>query len=89
MTYNPGQPGVAEQPLCLSVALQENQTDGKLWTGLLEGVNAGGLAPLPLRVDQVCARNQQVQAPVDWNRTDLLWLFRVSVQVLFNFSIQC
>lgn len=29
-THDPGQPGVAEQPLCPSAALQENQVDGKL-----------------------------------------------------------
>lgn len=32
VTYDPGQPGVAEQPLRLSVALQKKQADGELWT---------------------------------------------------------
>lgn len=72
VTYDPGQTGVAEEPLCLFVALQENQADGELWTGLLEGVNPGGLAPLPLRVDQVCAGYQQVWTTVNRNRMDLL-----------------
>lgn len=89
MTYDPGQPRVAEQLLCLTVALQEHQADGELWTGLLEGVNPGGLAPLPLRVDQVRAGYQQVRTPVDRNRMDLLWLLRVRVQLLFNVSMQC
>lgn len=87
VTYDPGEPGVAKQTLCPSVALQENEADGELWTGLLEGVNPGGLTPLPLRVDQVCAGNQQVRTPVDRNCTDLLWLLRVSVRLLFSCSI--
>lgn len=89
VTYDPGQPCVAEQPLCLSVALQEHQADGELWTGLLEGVNPGSLAPLPLGVDQVCAGYQQVRTPVDRNCMDLLWLLRVSVQLLFSVFIKC
>lgn len=72
VTYHPGEACVADQPLCLSVALQENQADGELWTGFLEGVNPGGLAPLPLGVDQVRTGNQQVRSPVDRDCTDLL-----------------
>lgn len=72
VTYDLGQPGVAEQPLALRGALQENQADGKILTGLQEGVDSGGLAPLPLRVDQVCAWHQQVRAEVDGNGVDLL-----------------
>lgn len=79
MTYDPGQPGVAEQPLRVSVALQEDQTDRELRTGLLKGMDPGGLAPLPLRVDQVSTGYQKVLTPVDGNRTDLLRLFRVSL----------
>lgn len=48
VTYDPGQPCMAQQPLRLFVAQQEDQADGELWTGLLEGVNPGGLASLPL-----------------------------------------
>lgn len=79
MAYDSGHPNVAEQPLCLFAALQENQGDGELWTRLLEEVDTGALASLPLRVDQVCTRNQQVWTSVDWNCTDLLLLFRVCV----------
>lgn len=85
VTYDLGQAGVAQQPLRLSAALQENQADGELWAGLLEGVDPGGLAPLPLGVDQVGAGNQQVRTPMDRNRADLLWLIRVGVNLLFNF----
>lgn len=83
MTYDPTQPCMAEQTLRLFVALQENQADGELWTGLLEGVNPGGLASLPLRVDQVRAGYQQVRTPVDRNRTDLLQMFSVFLSALF------
>lgn len=72
VTYDLGQPGVAQQPLALWGALQENQADGELLTGLQEGVDSGGLAPLPLRVDQVCAGHQQVWAAVDRNCADIL-----------------
>lgn len=77
VTYDPGQPGMAEQPLRVPVAPQEDQTDRELRTGLLEGMDPGGLAPLPLRVDQVSAGYQKVRTPVDGNRTDLLGLFRI------------
>lgn len=40
----------------------------------MERVNPGGLAPLPLTVDEVCAGNEQVGALVDGNGVDLLWL---------------
>lgn len=88
MTYNLGDPNVAEQPLCLSVALQENQGDGELWTRLLEGVHTCALASLPLSVDQVRTGNQQVWTPVDGNGMDLHWLFRVCVQLLSHFFTQ-
>jgi len=85
-THDPGQPGVAEQPLRLSVAPQENQADGEFRTGLLEGVDPGGPAPLPLAVHQVCAGSQQVRTPVDRHRADLLWSLRDGE--LLNFSIR-
>lgn len=72
VTYDLGEPGVAQQPLALWGALQENQADGEILTGLLDGVDSGGLAPLPLRVDQVCTGHQQVGAEVDGNCMDLL-----------------
>lgn len=72
VTYDLGQPGVAEQPLALWGALQENQADGKILTGFQEGVDSGSLAPLPLRVDQVCAGHQQVWSEVDGNHVDVL-----------------
>lgn len=79
VTYDPRQPGVAQQPLCLFVALQENQADGELRAGFLQGVNTGGLTPLPLRVDQVSAGDQQVGTPVYRHHMDLPRLFRVCV----------
>lgn len=72
VTHDLGQPGVAEQALALWGALQENQADGEILTGLQEGVDSGGLAPLPLRVDQVRAGHQQVRAEVDGHCVDLL-----------------
>lgn len=72
VTHDLGQPGVAEQPLALRGALQENQADGKILTGLEEDVDAGGLAPPPLGVDQVRAGHQQVRPEVDGNCVDLL-----------------
>lgn len=83
VTYNQRQPCVAQQTLRLFVAQQEDQADGELWTGFLEGVNPGGLASLPLRVDQVCTGNQQVRTPVDGNRTDLLRMLSVFLNILF------
>lgn len=82
VTDHPGQTDVAEQLLSPSAALQKNQADGELRTGLLEGVNPGGLAPLPLGVDQVGTGCQQVWAQVDGNGADLLWLFRAVLNVL-------
>lgn len=79
VTYDSGDPNVAEQPLRLFVALQENQGDGELGTRLLEEVESGSLASLPLRVDQVGTRSQQVWTPVDWNAADLPWLLRICV----------
>lgn len=72
VTYHLGEPGVAQQPLALWGALQEDQADGELLTGLQEGVDSGRLAPLPLRVDQVCTGHQQVRAEVDGNCVDIL-----------------
>lgn len=72
VTYDPGQPSVTQQALCLLVALQQNQADRELRAGLLEGVDPRGLAPLPLRVDQVSTGDQQVWTLVDRNSTDLL-----------------
>lgn len=82
MSHHPGEAGVANQPLCPSVALQQHQTDGELRTGLLQGVNPRRLAPLPLRVDQVGAGHQQVRTQVDWHDADLLWLFAVFPDIL-------
>lgn len=88
VAYDPGQPGVAQQPLRLPVAAQEDEADGELRAGLLEGVNPGGLAPPPLGVDQVGAGDQQVRAPVDGDRADLLRLPGAGAQLLPDVSDQ-
>lgn len=89
VTHDQGEPGVAEEPLlCPSGALQENQADGELRAGLLEGVDPGCLAPPPLGVDQVRAGYQQVRTPVDRNRTDPPCFLSVVVFAILNVSIQ-
>lgn len=72
LSYDPGQPGVAKQPFPLWGALKQNQADGEILTRLHQGVDPGGLAPPPLRVDQVGAGHQQVRAEVDGNYVDIL-----------------
>lgn len=72
VTHDPGQPGVAEQPIALWAHLQENQADGELMAGLEERMDSGGLAPLPFRVNQVCTGHQQIRPEVNGNCVDLL-----------------
>lgn len=88
VTHDPGQPGVAEQPLRLPEAAQEHQADGEVRTGLPEGVDPGGPAAPPLGVHQVGAGNQQVGTLVYRNRTDLLRLFGVSGKLPLGFPTQ-
>lgn len=74
VSHNLGEPGVAQQTLRPPVALQEDEADGELWTGLLQRVNPGRLTPPPLRVDQVSTWDQQVWTLVDGDEADMVWL---------------
>lgn len=88
VSHDPGEPGVAEEPLLRPPgALQEYQADRKFRGGLLEGVDPGHLAPLPLRVDQICAGNQKVRTLVDGNHMDPPWFLRVTGLIVLNASI--
>lgn len=73
MSHHQGQPRVAQQTLRPFVALQEDEADGELCAGLLQRVDPGRLTPLPLRVDQVSAGDQQVWTLVNWDEADLIW----------------
>lgn len=89
VSHDPGEPGMAEEPLLRpSGALQENQADRKFRAGLLEGVDPGGLAPLPLRVDQICAGNQKVRTLVDGNHVDPSRFLRITGLVVLKVSIR-
>lgn len=82
MPYNPGEAGVANQLFRPCPPPQQHQADGEVHAGLLQGVDSRHLAPLPLRVDQVGAGQQQVGPQVDGHRPGRLRLSAVLPNIL-------